>query len=90
MLPLLVWTGVEDLAGRRLPAHLDTILDPSYGDWWGYRYGLTAPPETFRRSRAYRDYVRRQSQWEVRVAQFTRRAPAGAPPGDDGWPDSTD
>ena len=26
--PLLVWPEVADLAGRRFPAHLDTIVDP--------------------------------------------------------------
>ena len=62
VLPLLVWDDVADLAGRRLPAHLDTILDPKYGEWWADVYGLTAPPETFRRNRAYRDWQRRKSR----------------------------
>jgi transcriptional regulator with XRE-family HTH domain len=70
VLPLLVYHDVADLAGRSLPAHLDTILDPKYGEWWADVYGLTAPPETFRRDRAYRDWQRRQSRWEVRVRQL--------------------
>ena len=32
--PLEVWQDVTDGAGRRYPAHLDTILDPAYGEWW--------------------------------------------------------
>ena len=80
VVPLKVWNDVADLAGRRLPAHLDTILDPEYGEWWGDLYGLTAPPETFRRSRAYRDFLRRRSRWEVRVA-MVRHAEMPTPPG---------
>jgi hypothetical protein len=79
VIPLEVWDGVTDLAGRRFPPHLDTILDPVYGEWWADIYGLYRPPETFRRSRAYRDYERRLSRWEVRVAQL-RRAPMPRPP----------
>lgn len=83
VLPLEVWQDVADGAARRFPAHLDTILDPVIGDWWADCFGLTAPPETFRRSRAYRDYLRRLSQWEVRVAKYRYdkrpRAPRGDP-----------
>ena len=64
-----VWDNLADLAGRRFPPHLDTIVDPTYGEWWADRYGLARPPETFRRDRAIRDYERRMSRWEVRVAQ---------------------
>ena len=74
VLPLRVWQDVADGAGRRYPAHLDTILDPVMGDWWADGYGLTRPPETFWRNRKYRDYLRRKSQWEVRVKQL-RHAP---------------
>lgn len=74
VLPLLVYQDVADLAGRRFPAHLDTILDPEYGEWWADVYGLTAPPETFRRRREYREWQRRVSRWEVRVKQL-RTAP---------------
>jgi len=48
----------------------DTILDPEFGEWWADGFGLTRPPETFRRNRAYRDHQRRLSQWEVRVAKY--------------------
>lgn len=77
--PLEVWDDTADGAGRRYPAHLDTILDPVYGEWWGDVYGLARPPETFRRDRAYRDWQRRRSQWEVRVQQF-RNDPPPMPP----------
>ncbi len=80
VLPLLVYQEVADLAGRRLPAHLDTILDPEYGEWWADVYGLTAPPETFRRNRVYRDWQRRRSRWEVRVQRFRRDPPPVRPP----------
>jgi transcriptional regulator with XRE-family HTH domain len=66
VVPLEVWQDVADGAGRRYPAHLDTILDPEFGEWWADGFGLTRPPETFRRNRAYRDYLRRRSQWELR------------------------
>jgi transcriptional regulator with XRE-family HTH domain len=74
VVPLEVWQDVADGAGRRYPAHLDTILDPVFGDWWADGLGLARPPETFRRNRTVRDYQRRRSQWDVRVAQF-RTAP---------------
>lgn len=61
---------VRDGAGRRYPSHLDTILDPLPGEWWGDRYGLAHPPETFRRDREMRDVMRRRSVWEVRVKQY--------------------
>lgn len=50
----------RDLAGRRFPAHLDLILDPRGGEWWGDRYGLLRPPETFHRDPAARLAHRRQ------------------------------
>lgn len=83
--PLEVWQDVADGAGRRFPAHLDTILDPAYGDWWADVYGLTAPPETFRRNRRYRDWQRQRSRWEVR-AKLLRGQPAPPVPyGRSGW-----
>ena len=89
--PLEVWQDVSDLARRRFPPHLDTILDPVMGDWWADGYGLQRPPETFRRNRAQRDYERRLSQWEVRVAQLRNaprpRMPFGWKPGDEWAPD---
>lgn len=78
--PLEVWQDVTDGSGRRYPAHLDTILDPVFGDWWADGYGLARPPETFRRNRAYRDYERRLSRWEVRVAQLRNELPPRPPP----------
>ena len=79
--PLAVWQDTEDGAGRRYPAHLDTILDPAFGEWWADGFGLARPPETFRRNREQRDYERQRSQWEVRVQQF-RNAPFPRPPHD--------
>jgi len=67
--PLQVWADTRDGAERRYPAHLDTVLDPRPGEWWGDRFGLARPPETFYRDRALRDAQRARSRWEVRVAQ---------------------
>jgi transcriptional regulator with XRE-family HTH domain len=87
VVPLEVWQDVADLAGRRFPAHLDTILDPELGDWWADGFGLARPPETFRRNRAFRDYERRLSRWQVRVKQLRNapppRLPFGWKPGDE-------
>lgn len=83
--PLEVWQDVADGAGRRYPAHLDTILDPVYGEWWADVYGLTAPPETFRRNRRYRDWQRRRSRWEVRVKLLRNEPPPRYPYGKPGW-----
>jgi transcriptional regulator with XRE-family HTH domain len=47
--PLEVFPLARDAAGRRYPAHLDLIIDPEYGEWWGDRYGLPNPPQTFHR-----------------------------------------
>lgn len=80
VLPLQVWQGITDGAGNRYPAHLDVVLDPEYGQWWADVYGLTSPPETYHRNRADRDYRRRLSVREVRVAQ-NRNKPKPAPPG---------
>lgn len=60
---------LRDGAERRYPSHLDTILDPVDGQWWGEKYGMAAPPETFYRDRGRRDVQRRRCVWEVRVAQ---------------------
>jgi transcriptional regulator with XRE-family HTH domain len=81
VLPLEVWQDVADGSGRRYPAHLDTILDPVFGEWWADGFGLTRPPETFRRNRAYRDYERRLSQWQVRVAKYRNAPEPRQPPG---------
>ena len=73
--PMDDWDDTRDGADRRYPSHLDTILDPEPGDWWGDTYGLARPPETFHRSPALRERQRRRSQWEVRVAKYR-----GVPP----------
>lgn len=83
VLPLQVWDGVADLAGRRFPAHLDIIADPVQGDWWADAYGLARPPETFWRDRKRRDYQRRLSRWEVRASKL-RNEPMPRPPFE--WP----
>jgi len=62
--------NLRDGAGRRYPSHLDVIVDPTGWEWWGGRYGLARPPETFLRDRERRDVQRRRSQWEVRVALY--------------------
>jgi transcriptional regulator with XRE-family HTH domain len=73
--PMADWDDTRDGAERRYPSHLDTILDPEPGEWWGDVYGLMRPPETFHRDRARRDMQRARSQWEVRVAKYR-----GVPP----------
>jgi transcriptional regulator with XRE-family HTH domain len=45
--PLEEYPLAVDNAGRRYPAHLDLIIEPEPGEWWGDRYGLARPPETF-------------------------------------------
>ncbi|GAA1809254.1 hypothetical protein GCM10009682_33720 [Luedemannella flava] len=57
---------VRDAAVRRYPSHLDTILDPEEGEWWGDIYGMARPPETFRRNRAERDAARERAEWWAR------------------------
>jgi transcriptional regulator with XRE-family HTH domain len=51
--------ATRDLASRRFPAHLDLILDPEPGEWWGDHFGLVRPPETFHRDPATRFAHRR-------------------------------
>ena len=80
--PMAEWGDTRDGAERLYPAHLDTILDPEAGEWWGDIYGLVRPPETFWRDRAARDAQRRRSQWEVRVAKHRYDPPPPLyPPG---------
>jgi transcriptional regulator with XRE-family HTH domain len=69
VLPMRECEETLDGANRHYPSHLDTILDPRPGEWWGDEYGLARPPETFHRNRRYRDYQRALSQWEVRAKQ---------------------
>ncbi|MEV4658073.1 helix-turn-helix transcriptional regulator [Micromonospora sp. NPDC049301] len=73
--PMADREDVHDGAGRRYPSHLDTILDPEPGEWWGDIYGLARPPETYHRSSADREARRRRSQWEVRVAKHRHLPP---------------
>lgn len=82
ILPMEDRDDTRDGAERRYPSHLDTILDPRFGEWWADRYGLARPPETFHRSRSRRDAQRRRSQWEVRVAQHRKVPP---PPSGSDW-----
>jgi transcriptional regulator with XRE-family HTH domain len=77
--PMRDWQDTRDGAERRYPSHLDTILDPEPGEWWADIYGLARPPETFYRNRAYRDALRRRSQWEVRVAKYRNVPPPPDP-----------
>jgi transcriptional regulator with XRE-family HTH domain len=72
--PMRECEETRDGAYRRYPSHLDTIVDPRPGEWWGDDYGLARPPETFYRNRAYRDYQRALSRWEVR-AKLNRNVP---------------
>lgn len=91
VVPLMNWGGVRDGAGRRYPAHLDTIVDPGYREWWASIFGLAKPPETFRRSRVLRDWERQRSQWEVRAKKYRAVPPPQSPRDPDGLPyeDST-
>lgn len=75
VMPMETWDDTRDGAERRYPAHLDTILDPEAGEWWGDIYGLLRPPETFHRDRDRRDAQRKRSQWEVRVAKYRNVPP---------------
>jgi transcriptional regulator with XRE-family HTH domain len=82
VLPMAEWGDTRDGAERQYPAHLDTILDPETGEWWGDVYGLVRPPETFWRDREARDIQRKRSQWEVRVAKHRHDPPPPLfPPG---------
>jgi len=90
VVPLMVWRDTTDGAGRRYPAHLDTILDPEFGEWWADGFGLARPPETFRRNRKYRDWQRARSRREVRNhgSTYVRSyRPPRMDPGDEWKPD---
>jgi transcriptional regulator with XRE-family HTH domain len=77
--PMADGDDTRDAAERRYPSHLDTILDPEPGEWWGDVYGLMHPPETFHRDRARRDMQRTRSRWEVRVAKYRSVPPPPDP-----------
>ena len=69
--PLEEFPLATDAAGRRYPAHLDLIVDPEPGEWWGSRFGLARPPQTFRRDPA--DVARRLRESARRNSHGTRR-----------------
>ncbi|MFF0659088.1 helix-turn-helix transcriptional regulator [Micromonospora tulbaghiae] len=77
--PMRDRADLRDGAERRYPSHLDVITDPEPGEWWADRYGLARPPETFYRNREVRDWLRRRSQWEVRVAKYRSVPPPPDP-----------
>src|SRR5689334_9841340 len=81
ILPMRDREDILDGADRRYPSHLDTILDPEQGEWWGDQYGLARPPETFYRDRHTREMQRRRSQWEVRVKKYRDQPPPQQAPG---------
>jgi transcriptional regulator with XRE-family HTH domain len=82
VLPMGDWENTRDGAERRYPSHLDLILDPEPGEWWGDIYGLSRPPETFHRDRELRDAIRRRSQWETRKQRYKYDPP---PPDPNYW-----
>lgn len=57
---------IRNGGGRLYPSHLDTILDPRPGEWWGDQYGLARPPETFHRDPKRREAQRARSVYSVR------------------------
>jgi transcriptional regulator with XRE-family HTH domain len=62
--PLQEPPETRDLAERRFPAHLGLILDPRGGEWWGDRFGLVRPPETFHRDPvARRQHREKANAW---------------------------
>jgi len=73
------WDDLRDGGGRRFPAHLDLIVDPEPGEWWADEFGLSRPPETYRRSRVVRDAERKYSEWSVRVKQHRNEPPPPNP-----------
>ncbi|MEH0819970.1 MULTISPECIES: helix-turn-helix transcriptional regulator [unclassified Micromonospora] len=77
--PMRDRADLRDGAERRYPSHLDVVTDPEPGEWWADRYGLARPPETFYRNREVRDWLRRRSQWEVRVAKYRNVPPPPDP-----------
>jgi transcriptional regulator with XRE-family HTH domain len=73
--PMRESDDTRDGGNRRYPSHLDTILDPLDGEWWGDNYGLARPPETFRRDRRRRDALRASSEYEVRARLHRNESP---------------
>jgi transcriptional regulator with XRE-family HTH domain len=73
--PMRESDDTRDGGARRYPSHLDTILDPVPGEWWGDNYGLARPPETFYRNRSKRDAMRAMSEYEVRARLHRYESP---------------
>ena len=73
--PMRESDDVRNGGDRRYPSHLDTILDPRSGEWWGDAYGLARPPETFWRNRARRDAMRAMSEYETRAHLHRHESP---------------
>src|SRR5262245_37864357 len=44
VLPMRESDDTRNGGDRRYPSHLDTVLDPRTGEWWGDAYGLARPP----------------------------------------------
>ena len=65
--------------GWRYPSHLDVILDPKSGEWWGDHYGLARPPETFHRDHDRRRAMQRRTAWEVRAKRNLGEPPPPDP-----------
>jgi transcriptional regulator with XRE-family HTH domain len=63
----------RDGAGRHYPAHLDLIVDPVPGEWWGDRFGFQSPPETFKVDWGARELRRAQSQWDLARGPYKGR-----------------
>lgn len=74
VVPLKEYEGeLRDGADRRFPAHLDVILEPRWGEWWGDAFGLARPPETYTRDRRLRDQRRAASQRDLFRGPYRRR-----------------
>src|SRR5690606_20693180 len=58
---------IRNGGGHLYPSHLDTVLDPRPGEWWGDQYGLARPPETFHRDPRRREAQRARSVYSVRT-----------------------
>jgi transcriptional regulator with XRE-family HTH domain len=75
VLPMRESDDTRNGGDRRYPSHLDTVLDPRTGEWWGDAYGLARPPETFWRNRARRDAQRAISEYETRAHLHRHESP---------------
>jgi transcriptional regulator with XRE-family HTH domain len=77
----------RDGGERHYPAHLDLIVSPERGEWWGDWLGYQSPPETYQLDRAARDVRRAQSQWDLKRGPYRARPNVPRPT----WgPDSVD